>query len=137
MKHYLISIVLLALAQVGQAQHEGHAQDDAAGPSDWTEQNFILRAGNAQGVEQCFYLAGKQKVTWHFESTGELLVNFHVHPERDGQYHTVYLERGEDMRSGSGVFDAIESGAYCFEFGLRQPSSEDLGIQLRFKADAA
>ena len=138
MKPSLTAVVLLVVAQAGHAQHEQHRQAGApgAGPAaDWTEYDYTLRAGNAQGIEQCFYLTGEQTVTWHFSATADLLVNFHVHPDRDGEYHTVYLERADDVRDGNGEFAAEEAGAYCFEFGLRQPSSQDIDIRLRFRVE--
>jgi len=139
MKHYLSLPALLLLAQLSWAQHEHHRQGAASGepaePAAWTVHDYVLRAGNAQGIEQCFYLAGEQTVNWYFEATADLLVNFHVHPERDGGYYTIYLERMDDVRASEGVFAAEESGAYCFEFGLRQPSTEDIDIQLRFQVE--
>lgn len=135
-KRSLVLAVLVAMAATAFAQHDhrdhhGH-HGDAGNGGDWSEHRLVLPAGSAWGTEQCFYLEGDHTVTYRFEADAEVNVNFHVHPERGGEYHTVYLRQEDGLSEGDGSVETSEPGAYCFEFNRPGADEADIRILLHY-----
>ncbi len=142
MRNTLLTTVLITALATSHAQHDHHGDDGGhtdhgamRGATGWVIEDLVLRAGNAKGIEECVEIDVDRTITWEFRAEADLLVNFHLHPTRDGGYYTIYLKRGDDIRSDSGRVQTPEHGTYCFEFGLRQPPAEDLAIHLRYRID--
>ncbi|MEX0872089.1 MAG: hypothetical protein WDZ65_09710, partial [Aquisalimonadaceae bacterium] len=106
----LISIgAVLILTGVVHAQHDGHHDGLAAENAEgWIEKRMTVERDSNWNTEHCIHLQGSQKLSYRFDADIPLDMNFHLHPERDGAYHTIYIQRQDDIRTEEGQFDAEE-----------------------------
>ena len=126
-------LALLAAAPPAGAQHDHHGH--ATGAGYWHEAEVTVTADDTWGIEHCFESVPDRHIRYHIEATDRLDVNFHVHPERDGEYHTEYFMREDGVVSYYGEAETVEPGTYCFAFYIPTGETENREVRVRYRVD--
>ncbi len=136
MRKTILTCVLLTVAGSVAAHQEHHKAEEGHATRDhgeWQEERITIRHDSLWSVEHCSHLEGGHTLQYRFEADIPVNVNVHLHPERDGAYHTIYLHRQDDVRSEADELVTDEPGAYCFEFVPVTRPDEDREIRLQYR----
>ena len=127
--------VLLAAVSLPAAAdlhaHDGHAPDTGQ----WYHAEVTVTTDDTWGIEHCFESVPDRRIRYQIEASEVLDMNFHVHPERGGEYYAEYFMRENGLAAYTGEARTDEPGVYCFAFYLPTGDTVPRGVEVRYRVD--